>query len=150
MPCDASVFCNAAMVIKTASSVRTTRLPCLGQVLIQWSNMSLASSASHFRSSSASTAVSIPVAPPKTMTACENRGMAEVTSDEIGVPLSDVPMVRSYPFYACSRSALIRRRDKAFVSTRYSQECKVLTCCSRTRRGSSTHRKWALCKDFGD
>ena len=98
-PCDESVPWSAAMVIKSASSVLTTRLPWPGQVLSHISNMSLVSSAPHFRSSSASTAVSMPLAPPKTITACEKLGSEAVTVGDRGVPLSDVPMVRSYPFY---------------------------------------------------
>jgi len=100
MPFDVNVPFSVAIVIKSASSVLTTRLPWEGQVLSQKSNMSLASSASHFKSSSASTAVSMPFAPPKTTIACEKLGIDDVTDGDIGVPLSEVPIVRSYPFYA--------------------------------------------------
>lgn len=99
MPCAVNVPCSAARVTRRDSSVLTTRLPWFGQVLIQWSNMSFVSSVPHFKSSSASTAVSIPLAPPKTMTACWKLGIEDVTAGEMGVPLSDVPMVRSYPSY---------------------------------------------------
>lgn len=92
-------------MIRSASSVRTMRLPWAGQVLSQKSNSSLVSSAPHARSSSASTAVSMPVAPPKTSSACEKLGIEPDTAGVSGVPLSEVPIVKSYPSYEIEKAS---------------------------------------------
>lgn len=116
-PCDASVPWSDAKVIISASSVLTMRLPWAGQVLSQKSNSSLVSSAPHARSSSASTAVSMPDAPPKTSSACEKLGIDADTAGVSGVPLSDVPIVKSYPSYEVQK--IERVRDVLGMGERY-------------------------------